>query len=145
LPGVQGLEDEEAAHVADLMTAGLLRNPRKVKRTFNVFRLHLTLDRAHGRNTAAGLIAKLTVIQSSFADLYERIAGDPPLLRSIEQIVRGTPGGPIAQELREEVGRSDQRLKELLYKPPLFEALNDDALRELVYQSRITGATEEEG
>lgn len=33
------------------MTTGLLRNPRKVKRAFNIFRLHLTLDRAH-RHTA---------------------------------------------------------------------------------------------
>jgi hypothetical protein len=80
LPGVAGLSDTERAQVAALMTDGLLRNPRKVKRSFNIFRLHLSLDRAHGRQTAAGLIAKLTVVQSSFADLYERIARDPTLL-----------------------------------------------------------------
>lgn len=140
LPGLRGLSDGDASHVAELMTAGLLRNPRKVKRTFNVFRLHLTLDRVHGRATPAGLIAKLTVIQSSFADLYDRIAREPTVLRDIERIVRGTPGaGTVNQELREEVGRSDQRLKELLFMQPFFEVLSDDALRELVYQSQVTG------
>ena len=144
LPGVPGLDAAEAAHVATLMTAGLLRNPRKVKRSFNIFRLHMTLDRAQGRQTAAGLIAKLTVIQSSFADLYERIAREPTLLRGVEQIVRGMPGvGAINQELRDEVVRSDQRLKELLFLTPFFSDLNDEALRELVYQSRITGEPSE--
>jgi hypothetical protein len=139
LPSVPGLTADEPAQVAALMTAGLLRNPRKVKRSFNIFRLHLTLDRAHGRRTPAGLIAKLTVIQSSFADLYEHIADDPTLLRSIEQIVCGTPGaGAIAQELREAVGQSDPRLNDMLFQAPFFTELNDDTLRELVYRSRIT-------
>ena len=144
LPSIEGLTDAEQTQVAQLMTVGILRNPRKVKRSFNIFRLHLTLDRAHGRTTPAGLIAKLTVIQSSFADLYERIARDPILLRSVEQIVRGTPGAnSVSQELREEVGKSDQRLKELLYLAPFFADMGDDALRELVYQSRVTGAPEQ--
>ena len=74
-----------------------------------------------------------------FADLYERIARDPTLLRSIEQIVRGTPGtAAIGNDLREEVGRSDERLKQLLYIQPFFETLSDDQLRELVYQSKVT-------
>jgi hypothetical protein len=38
------------------------------------------------------------------------------LPRQVEQIVRDTPGtGAVSQELRDEVGRSDERLKELLY------------------------------
>ncbi|MCG8350909.1 MAG: KAP family NTPase [Chloroflexales bacterium] len=140
LPAVEGLSDDEHRQVAELMTTGLLRNPRKVKRSFNIFRLHLILDRVHGRRTPAGLIAKLTVIQSSFADLYERIARDPTLLRSIEAIARGTPGAaPIPQELRDEMGRQDQRLREMLHQMPWYEELSDDELRELVYQSRITG------
>ena len=139
LPSLSVLNAEEAANVAALMTVGLIRNPRKVKRTFNVFRLLLALDRARGCRTPAGLIAKLTVIQSSFADLYERIARAPTLLRDIEQIVRGTPGaGAIAQDLREEVGRSDARLKELLCMTPFFDGLSDNELAELVYQSRVT-------
>jgi hypothetical protein len=139
LPAVPTLSDEDAGHVAALMTAGLLRNPRKVKRTFNTFRVHLTLDRAHGRATSAGLIAKLVVIQSSFADLYERITLTPTALRDIERIVRGTPGaGAIDQALREVVAASDPRLKEMLYMPPFFEESDDAALRELVYRSRIT-------
>lgn len=142
LPGVSGLTDAECAQVADLMTKGLLRNPRKVKRSFNIFRLHLNLDRAHGRTTPPGLIAKLTVIQTSFADLYEYIALDPLVLRQIEQIVRGTPGaGSIDQTLREAVGQSDERLRAMLFQAPFFETLGDPALRELVYQSQVTDAT----
>jgi len=138
LPRVLDTEGDVAL-VAALMTAGLQRNPRKVKRSFNIFRLHMSLDRAHGRQTAAGLIAKLTVIQTSFADLYERIARDPLVLRQVEQIVRGMPGaGAIGQELRDEVGKSDPRLKEMLFLSPFFDTLSDDALRDLVYQSRVT-------
>ncbi|RRR71115.1 MAG: hypothetical protein EI684_12020, partial [Candidatus Viridilinea halotolerans] len=86
LPAVTGLNDEERNQIAALMTTGLLRNPRKVKRSFNIFRLHLRLDRAQGRTTPAGLLAKLTVIQTSFPDLYERIAKNPTLLKSVEAI-----------------------------------------------------------
>lgn len=139
LPSVLDTEGDVAL-VAALMTAGLQRNPRKVKRSFNIFRMHMSLDRAHGRQTAAGLIAKLTVIQTSFADLYERIARDPLVLRQVEQIVRGMPGaGAISQELRDAVGTSDPRLKEMLFLSPFFDTLSDDALRDLVYQSRVTG------
>ena len=146
LPGVPGLTASDADHVATLMAVGLLRNPRKVKRSFNIFRLHLSLDRAHGRQTAAGLIAKLTVIQTSFADLYERIARDPTLLKGIEVIARGTPTrDPIDPKLRDDVGSQDPRLKEMLYLEPFFEKLDDNTLRELVYQSRVTGEAATDG
>lgn len=142
LPAVAGLSAEECAQVAALMTTGLLRNPRKVKRSFNIFRLHLTLDRAHGRMTPAGLIAKLTIIQTSFADLYDRIARDPALLRASEAIARGVSSTPpIAQELRDELGRKEyERLREMLYQEPWFEELSNDKLSELVYQSTLTSA-----
>ncbi|HEU4328852.1 MAG TPA: P-loop NTPase fold protein [Roseiflexaceae bacterium] len=139
LPSVGGLSAEESRQVADLMTAGLQRNPRKVKRSFNIFRLHLTLDRAQKRQTPAGLIAKLTVIQTSFADLYEKIARDPTLLRTFEAIARGVSiGAPITQEQRDELGRQDQRLREMLHQTPWYEQLTDEELRDLVYQSRVT-------
>jgi hypothetical protein len=141
LPAVAALNenDEDVGHIARVMTAGLLRNPRKVKRTFNTFRVHLTLDRAYGRATAAGLIAKLVVIQSSFASVYEYITHEPTALRDIERIVRGTPGaGAIQQPLRDIVAASDPRLKEMLYMQPFFEECADEELRELVYRSRIT-------
>ena len=139
MPSVAGLKDEEHSQVADLMTTGLLRNPRKVKRSFNIFRLHLTLDRAQGRTTPAGLIAKLTVIQSSFPDLYDKIARDPTLLRTFEAIARGiTIPTPITQEQRDEMGKQDGRLREMLHQAPWYEKLADDELRELVYQSQTT-------
>ncbi len=140
LPKLPGLTGDEATSVAALMTTGLLRNPRKVKRSFNIFRLHLILDRAQGRMTPAGLIAKLTVIQSSFPDLYEQIAREPTLLRTYEAIARGiTLPTPITQEQRDEMGKQDQRLREMLHQQPWYEKLADDELRELVYQSRATG------
>jgi len=139
LPAVRGLGAAERGEVASLMTTGLLRNPRKVKRSFNIFRLHLTLDRALGRTTPAGLIAKLTVIQSSFPDLYEKIAREPTLLLSFEAIARGiTLPTPIPQELRDEMSKQDQRLRDMLHQQPWYEKLSDDELRELVYQSKIT-------
>ncbi len=139
LPSVDRLSAEERRQVADLMAAGLQRNPRKVKRSFNIFRLHLTLDRAQQRQTPAGLIAKLTVIQTSFADLYEKIARDPTLLRTYEAIARGVSiGAPITQEQRDELGKHDQRLREMLHQTPWYEQLTDEELRELVYQSRVT-------
>ncbi len=139
LPKLPGLTGDEATSVAALMTTGLLRNPRKVKRSFNIFRLHLILDRAQGRMTPAGLIAKLTVIQSSFPELYEQIARDPLLLRSYEAIARAmTIQTPISQELRDEMAKH-QRLREMLYQQPWYEKRSDDELRELVYQLFIPG------
>jgi hypothetical protein len=121
------------------MTTGLLRNPRKVKRSFNIFRLHLSLDRAQGRATPAGLLAKLTVIQSSFPDLYEQIAREPALLKSIEAVSRGIGSAtPIPQTLRDELSRQDPRLREMLHQAPWYEHLSPEALAELVYQSRVT-------
>ncbi|EFO79393.1 hypothetical protein OSCT_2741 [Oscillochloris trichoides DG-6] len=139
LPAVAGMSDAERTQVADLMTTGLLRNPRKVKRSFNIFRLHLTLDRAQGKQTAAGLIAKLTVIQSSFPDLYEKIARDPKLLRVYEAIPRGIPlPNPIPEEQRMEMGKQDQRLHTMLNQQPYYKDLTDAELDELVYQSKAT-------
>ncbi|MBP1466274.1 AAA family ATPase [Candidatus Chloroploca sp. M-50] len=139
LPKLPGLSDDEATSVAKLMSAGLLPNPRKVKRSFNIFRLHLILDRAQGRTTPAGLIAKLTVIQSSFPDLYEKIARDPTLLRTYEAIARGiTIPKPITQEQREDMGKQDARLRDMLHNTPWYEKLSNDELHELIYQSSVT-------
>lgn len=139
LPAVTGLPADERSQVASLMTSGLLRNPRKVKRSFNIFRLHLTLDRAQGRTTPAGLIAKLTVIQSSFPDLYEKIAREPTLLRTYEAIARGIMlQTPITQDQRDEMGKQPQRLRDMLHQQPWYEKLTDSELHELVYQSTVT-------
>jgi hypothetical protein len=136
LPAVPTLSDAEVDRVAKLMTTGLQRNPRKVKRTFNTFRVHMTLDRAHNRATGAELIAKLVVIQSSFADLYERITENPDDLRYIEQVARGTLGAtPRDIELDKQVESGSPYLTEMLKLPPSFEGT---ALEELVYRSRMT-------
>ncbi len=123
------------------LTAGLARNPRKVKRSFNIFRLHLLLDRAYQRHTPAGLIAKLAIIQTSFAMLYERIARNPILLRHCEMIAGGTSSPTsVPPELREELnGKEYDRLREMLYLEPWFSQLSETRLSELVYQSSALG------
>lgn len=61
--------------------------------------------------TAAGLIAKLVVIERSFADLYERITKKPTALHDIEHIARSAPGAKAIDSTRSAaVGRSDPRL-----------------------------------
>ncbi len=119
----------------------MARNPRKVKCSFNIFRLRLLLDRAYQRHTPAGLIAKLAIIQTSFAMLYERIARNPILLRHCEMIAGG-PSSPtsVPPELREELNRKEcHRLREMLYLEPWFARLSDAQLSELIYQSSALG------
>lgn len=138
LPHIPGLSDDERQNVAALMTIGLERNPRKVKRTLNIFRLHLRLDRAQNRQTPAGLIAKLTVIQNNFADIYDHIAHDPTKLRDFEAIAIGTRTTIfIPEDLRNSVS-DNQRLSEMLRREPWYKNLADEALRQLVYQSQTT-------
>lgn len=139
LRAMTSLSDEDLSRLVSLMTIAILPNPRKIKRTINTFYLILELDRAYGRASEVNLIAKLVVLQSSFPELYEFVAVDPISLRSIEQIVRGTPGaGAVTQSLREMVSRSHPRLKEMLYLAPFFDKLGDQELRDLVYRSLVT-------
>ncbi len=131
-----GITAEETNNVATLMVAGLNPNPRKLKRTFNLFRLHMLFDRAHGRTTAAALIAKLSVIQVNFVDLYARIGHDPLMLREIESGVRG---GKITDEDLDQFVKKSSRLKACLAQAPYFYSLSDQQLQELVYQTHRLG------
>jgi hypothetical protein len=122
---------------AAILTAGLLRNPRKVKRTFNTFRLLLALGQAHQRPTVPALLAKLVVIQSSFATVYDHVVRRPAALRQLERLVRGFGGQEIGDELKQFV-KAYPLLKDMLYQRPFFEQLSDEQLSDLVFQTRTT-------
>ena len=128
-----------ARYLAQVMTAGLSRNPRKVKRTLNTFRVLLRLDRAHEQQTNAVLIAKLVVLQSSFPELYELVSADPNLLKDIERIVRGLPDAHrVAEAVRAAVPSSSERLSEMFVLKPFFTECSERELSQLVYRSRVT-------
>ncbi|NJL54523.1 hypothetical protein HC928_04500 [bacterium] len=132
--------ETNARYLAKVMTAGLSRNPRKVKRTLNTFRVLLRLDRAHKQKTNAVLIAKLVVLQSSFPELYELVSADPNLLKDIERMVRGLPDAhTVAAAVRERVPSSSGRLSEMFVLKPFFTECSERELRQLVYRSRVTG------
>lgn len=134
------LTETNARYLAQVMTAGLSRNPRKVKRTLNTFRVLLRLDRAHKQQTNAVLIAKLVVFQSSFPELYELVSDNPNHLKDIERIVRGLPDAhTVAAAVRERVSSSSGRLNEMLGLKPFFTECSERDLRQLVYRSRVTG------
>jgi len=157
--------ETNARYLAQVMTAGLSRNPRKVKRTLNTFRVLLRLDRAHAQGakeqaakeqaanneqaTNAVLITKLVVLQSSFPELYELVSADPNLLKDIERIVRGLPDAHrVAEAVRAAVPSSSERLSEMFVLKPFFTECSERELSQLVYRSRVTreisaGATSE--
>ncbi len=136
--------ETNARYLAQVMTAGLSRNPRKVKRTLNTFRVLLRLDRAHVRAeneqaSNAVLITKLVVLQSSFPELYELVSADPNLLKDIERIVRGLPDAHrVAEAVRAAVPSSSERLSEMFVLKPFFTECSERELRQLVYRSRVT-------
>jgi hypothetical protein len=136
LGGVEGLDARDVSRVAAIMTAGLLRNPRKVKRTFNTFRLLLALGQAHGRPIAPALLAKLVVIQSSYFKVYEQIARRPAALRELERQARDL-GGAIDTTLKETT-KEHPLLKDMLYQEPFFDQLGDEQLSDLVFWSQTT-------
>src|SRR5262249_50440888 len=95
------LDEPAVARGSAVMTAGLLPNPRKVKRTLNTFRLCMALSQAHQRPVTPALLAKLVVIQSSFNDVYERIAKRPAVLKELDEIARGQASSAIDDKLKE--------------------------------------------
>ena len=130
-------DETDTLQVVSAMTAGLERNPRKLKRTLNTFRLQLALAKANGQKHPAALYAKLVVLQSSFADLYEQVAAKPTLLQELERHARGLGGSSTPPELRDALAARPP-LKAMFYQEPFFERLGADDLSRLVYQTRAT-------
>jgi hypothetical protein len=136
LRGMDELEEVAASQVATVMTTGLLPNPRKVKRTFNTFRLQLALDQAQANPASPALIAKLVVIQSSFPSVYEHIVGSPPVLRELEKRARDL-GGDVPEVLKQATNDLPL-LNDMLFESPFFAQLPDEQLSNLVFRTRTT-------
>lgn len=83
------VDETEANEIVAIMTTGLMPNPRKLKRTVNTFRLMLALAKAHRQSIVAGLLAKLTIIQNSYSEIYTRLVDDPRLIIELEKIANG--------------------------------------------------------
>lgn len=128
---------DDAKQVISVMTAGLQPNPRKLKRTLNTFRLQLALARANGHQHPAALYAKLVVLQSSFAPVYEQVAARPALLQELERQARGLGGPSTAPDLRDTLAQHPA-LKQMFNQAPFFERLGAEDLNRLVYQTRTT-------
>jgi hypothetical protein len=137
LQGVVDLSPDDSKRIATIMTAGLLRNPRKVKRTFNTLRLHLALATARKRQAPPALLAKLVVIQSSFAEVYERVVRAPTLLKDLEAAARDLQGQNIDNDIKSLV-TDNPRLDRMLFHEPFFAQLDDEELNNLVFQTRTT-------
>jgi formylglycine-generating enzyme required for sulfatase activity len=74
-------------HLAEVFAVGLEANPRKVKRTLNIFRLLWTLsdERVELKNIIRPeLLAKVVVIQVRFHKLYDDVIEYPNLLGDLE-------------------------------------------------------------
>lgn len=136
LAGTLNLTPDMQQQVAATMVAGLARNPRKVKRTLNTFRLLYDLAQANGRTEHPALLAKLVVLQSSYAAIYERVAASPALLTQLEAEARGQShtGG---QEVKDEIA-AHPALKAMLAREPNFAKLGEETVRDIVYQSATT-------
>jgi energy-coupling factor transporter ATP-binding protein EcfA2 len=135
--GTLPLPAEEVEPIATVMTRGLQRNPRKLKRTFNTFRLLRALSHGQQRSVPAVLLAKLVVIQSSFFAVYEAVVRRPTLLKELEQVARDLPGQTISEATRQLV-EGHPRLDAMLYERPYFADLSDDDLNNLVFLTHTT-------
>jgi KAP family P-loop domain len=132
---LEGLQGDDAGRVARVMSRGLLRNPRKLKRTYGSFRLGLALRRARGRSLHPVQLAKLVVIQSSFPTIYTEVVRRPQLLVELEQVARQLPGASTRDEVRTLV-KANPRLEAMLFEERFFADLGSDDLADLVYLGR---------
>lgn len=82
------LRDERCAHV---FASGLERNPRRIKRTLNIFLLLdlLAQHSEHLRDVVKPVrLAKIVVLQQHHPRLYELLVQAPHLLRDLERLAR---------------------------------------------------------
>jgi predicted KAP-like P-loop ATPase len=82
------LSSDQAHHVVEVITIGIERNPRKLKRAYNLFRLIWQLTRISQQSVEPVLIAKLIVIQISYGEVYNYIIGDSRRLVWLEYYAR---------------------------------------------------------
>ena len=134
----ESLPDEEGCH--RVFALGQEPNPRKVKRTINVFLLLWTLaqQRAELRNVIRPTrLAKIVVIQHSYRDLFKLLLREPQLIGDLEvyfrqpdrfRVEEGTGGGEETEDTTE--GAPDDGLRQL--SPALRPFLGNENLKRLL-------------
>ena len=139
---IQGFIAQYDASVPDdcaaILAIGIEPNPRKVKRTINVFRLlrKLAEKRIVEKEIDefnAGLLAKIVVIQSRWRDLYNDLQEYPNLIQDLEAHFR-------AAEKKMEVADSPRDVRNISEIQPQDVALTGD----VVGRDKIVISTGEE-
>lgn len=138
---VPGLESPASQQkIVEIMQTGLVRNPRKIKRAINIFRLLALLantQRIAGADTGVvlPLLAKLVVLQTSDGETYDRIIERPRYILELEDAARGSTS---------DVPAADRRRMQMLNIKPTFESLVGDSgkLADLIYFTRSVDSNE---
>lgn len=132
LKQVDGITSSDVDAIATSIANGILRNPRKVKRAINTFRLLYSLSQAQQKQISAPLLAKLVVLQNSATAIYENIVADPPLLQRLEKVARGMEADDRLRTMMKPYGR----ILTMLEREPLFGPLTREQISELIFQMR---------
>lgn len=90
LDNYTGINQDQAKSISMIMAAGLIPNPRKLKRAVNSFRLLLAVAGTQQGPVSTELIGKLTIIQNSYSNIYLKIVENEEWLLLLEKIARGT-------------------------------------------------------
>ena len=138
---------------AELIASGVAPNPRTVKKTLNVLRLTLELEGAGDRvwtqledkpvtrpikKERVPRLAKIVVLQTSYEDLYHKVAETPSVLKFLEKMAREPEwkAPDMPPHLKQTLEKAP-RLKQMLKTKPYFDPLEEDQLAELVYVSEV--------
>jgi hypothetical protein len=110
-----------------LIVAGVVSNPRTVRRTLNVLRLTLALHRVTSAADVQ-LITKLVVLQTCYAPVYRRIQDTLTGIRALEAACwRAAPGTPDDTDLE----RYPQ-IRDMIRTGAQFGDIADGQLRQLM-------------
>jgi hypothetical protein len=136
LQTVGAIESSARTQVANVMTAGLARNPRKVKRALNALRLVLALSKTRQTVPDPALLAKLVIIQNTAPALYDDIIQDMSLLKRLEEIANGYGVADDGVEKLKQVVKGDPLLEGMLKEMPRFSDISNERLQDLLFLTR---------
>lgn len=125
-----GLDSHQNRHLAEVMSTGLPRNPRKVKRALNLFRLQWVLTRPYPSKVNPVYLVKLVVLQIAAQELYEKIGKDPLLLLDLEASARGKSASRAGEKSPFE---AYPLVALTLSRSPYFEDLSKTDLAQIVF------------
>lgn len=109
--------DDDTEQYSKTFAIGLPKNPRKIKRTLQIFLFlrDLAIDRIRSEEIRTSLLAKLVLIQNQFRPLYAEIVEMPELLNHLEVFFReGKSTNPTLQEKLEAFATDYLPLRDIL-------------------------------